>query len=821
MKTKYYFLAALASVMLASCSSDDFVAEGPTTAPEGVEGPIVFSSLKGNYTRADYAGKDAAALLNNKFVVYGYKGASTATPGTTVFDNYAVEYGVNTANTTESNTNNWEYVGVTPIKHATDNGISSQTIKYWDFSKPQYDFIAWSTGSKTAIYVDPGTIPAGSVLVSAIDPTTATDPETGLSSAFTFKGKAADLTDCYIADIVTVKKDDYNKPVTIKFRALGSKVRIGIYETIPGYSVKDVKFYNAAATATSTPTAEELNTTPKLFTTVAGDIFTEGTYTIYYPTVDGDNTREDWNQAHIKFAGTGTQKSVVEFGALNNVIREQGETSADAIYLGRSSSTASMAGEAEGNFYTAYLPNEDGTNLNLRVDYTLEAIDGGGEEIVVRGATAQVPAIYNRWKAGYAYTYLFKISDKSNGYTGVYDPSDPDFKEVGNNPDPAGLYPITFDALVVNAEEDKTQETITTVSTPSITTYQKGSNVVNNDEYLAATGDIYVTVNYGENGGGKTAMENGALQTLTSKVKLYTIPASYTEAYVVDALNYQDDDAATGTIKGRNGLVLTEAKSGENLLLKLTNKVEFGVDGNTINVSTDQAAKFTPSASTTYAFVYEQTAATKTENKFQPVTKAVDDDVEGLYHYAYKAATAGQDVQKGVFYFTKDASDNYASHTVFIGQNVSNLYTGTGADRVPASGNATGNTQYYSTTNGQTFTTLSHINYADFKDKKVYLKTGTDTYTQITDEQVAAGPQNNTTYYVMQGLSYLPGVIFPEQTDGLYILDVAAADKGFDYTVSTNKVACASGEKAIKGQVYFDKYTYNNAVYAAKVIKVQ
>ena len=206
---------------------------------------------------------------------------------------------------------------------------------------------------------------------------------------------------------------------------------------------------------------------------------------------------------------------------MNYTIAEDGEKTAGKVFLGRTSNTATYAGEAEGNYYTQYLPNESGTNLNLRVDYTLESIDGSGETIVVKGATAQVPSIYTQWKAGYAYTYLFKISDKTNGHTGVYDPTKPDDTTV--NSDPAGLYPITFDAVVVNDEEDATQETITTVSTPSITTYQKGSNVVNNNEYLAATGDIFVTVNDG-NTESTPDLANGKLQTLTGKAALYTLP---------------------------------------------------------------------------------------------------------------------------------------------------------------------------------------------------------------------------------------------------------------------------------------------------------
>ena len=151
MKKFYVFLAAMAGMTFVSCTNDDIVGENTVVSPNE-ETPIVFGSLKSGMTRADITGKDAADLLGNQFVVSGYKGSSTATVGNKVFDNYVVKYTENTANTTESNSTNWEYVGVDRIKHAIDNGITSQTIKYWDYSQPQYDFIAWSTGSKTAIY---------------------------------------------------------------------------------------------------------------------------------------------------------------------------------------------------------------------------------------------------------------------------------------------------------------------------------------------------------------------------------------------------------------------------------------------------------------------------------------------------------------------------------------------------------------------------------------------------------------------------------------------------------------------------------------------
>ena len=783
MKKIAIFFAALACMVLASCSNDDIVVvnEGPV---QGIENPISFGSFKAGMTRADITGAEAAALLGNKFVVSGYKGSTTATVGSMVFDNYVVEYAENTANTTESNSSNWEYVGKGRIKHAIDHGITSQTIKYWDYSQAQYDFIAWSTGKKTAIYEKPSTgIPAGSVLVSAITPATLG------TQAYTFEGKAADLQDCYITDLVTVKKANYgDDPVKLKFRQLGTKVRIGIYETVPGYSVKDVKFYQTAGLLTDPGT--EITTTPALFTTTANDIYTSGTYTVTFPTVDA--TTNDNNQAHVTFTGTGTQSTVVEWGGLNYTIAEDGEK-IGTEFLGRASNTASYAGDAASDYYVIFLPNENGTNLNLRVDFTLESTDGSGEEIFVKNAKAQVPSIYTTWKPGFAYTYLFKISDKTNGRTGVYDPTQADDATV--NSDPAGLYPITFDAVVVNAEEDATQETITTVMTPSITSYQKASTVVNADEYTANGNNIYVTVNEGD-----------ALVTLTGKAKLYTIPAGKTEAEVVDALQMQDDDAATGTIKGRSGLVLTEVTAAT-----LVDKVEFGADGNAIDVATDQALSFTPTAATTYAFVYTKTAADPANDvvKYEALNWDNFKTGQTKYRYAYKNP-AQTDAQKGVKYFKEDAGV-YTMQTPFVGQGVGNLYLDDLGNTIASGYAVTGTTYYYTTDNGMSYKAAHNVEWADFA-------TATDLYTfDGTDYTAKTGtaPVDGTAYYRRTGTGdasdpyvYTYCVILPQQTTGWYELDTTTYVK-------------ATETAEVVGQVYFDKYTKNDGVYYTKVIKVQ
>lgn len=816
---KNVLFAAMALVALASCSNDEIASlssppESTVTDPE-TPGAIVFSSASKGITRADFTGAEAAAKLGNKFVVSAKKGSTTASTSSVItFDNYVVEYAENTANATESNSTNWEYVGKGRIQHAIDHGITSQTIKYWDYSTDQYDFIAWSTGSKTPIYE--GTPTDGEVLVSAID------PNATATAAVTFSGIADDLSQIYISDLNTVKKEDYgDTPVTMSFRQLGTKVRIGIYETVPGYSVKGVKFYTTGGLLTKT--GDDLDPgqivdEATIFSTAA-DIYTEGTYTVTYPTVD-DPSNANNNQAHVTFAPKSgvTQTTKVEWGSLNYTIAEEGEKTAGKVFLGRSSNTASFAGNPADNYYVTYLPNETGTNLNLRVDFTLEAIDGGGETIEVKNAKAQVPSIYTTWKPGFAYTYLFKISDKTNGRTGVYDPTQADDATV--NSDPAGLYPITFDAVVVNAEDnDQTQETITTVMTPSITSYQKASTVVNADEYTANGNDIFVTVNEGDN---LVTMTN--TNPVTNKdAALYTIPAGKTEAEVVDAMQMQDDNAALGTVKGRSGLVLTEAA------FTLTNSVEFGADGNAISVSDNQSLRFTPTASTTYAFVYTKTVADPANNdvKYQALNWSRFATGQTKYRYGYKGATKSHtivesdngtpddntddlttdyyDAQKGVKYFAVDGGV-YTMQTPFIGQGVGNLYLDNEGNTIASGYAKSGVTYYYTTNKGMSYQAAHNVIYDANMLSGLYEKdTTSGDYIATSDTGL---PTDGKAYFFKSGDNYIYCVFLPQQTNTWYELD-------------TNTYVEADEAAAVDGQTYFDKYTKNDGEYYAKIIKVQ
>lgn len=544
MKKISFAIVALLGLTMASCNNDNRLGDEPAQTVKGNE--IGFGSGFRAVTRANSTGAEAAALLGNEFIVFGEKGnGTTMSP---VFDNYRVVWALNTAGTTASNTRDWEYVGVTPM--APTSSATSQTIKYWDFSTSQYNFVAYSLGG-------------GGATATKITGT----------KTYELTGSETDLAKCYITDMTPVLKANYNNVVTLQFRSLAAKVRVALYETVPGYSVKDVKFYSDNAT---TIAAGATSTAATLFND-AGGFYTTGKYTVSF---NNDPTNGVVNLAHVTMDATGTEANSRGFGTLNYTDGKLGKTLAGASYAGT------------GDFYTTVLPNEEGKALELRVDYTLISDDGSGEEIKVHGAKAYVPQTYAKWLPNYAYTYVFKISDNTNGWTST-DPGDSD---------KPGLFPITFDAVVIGST-DYTQSTITTVAVPSITTYQKG-HILSSNEYsvLASNGDIYIQLMRSDASGNGVLISDLKNENST----IYKLDKAATEIDVMAALNIGSSDAS-GNVTGRNGLGLTKGAINNSV----TNIP--AADGNNIVVTAGEAASFTPAAGT-YAYVYLVSAGTPSEH---------------------------------------------------------------------------------------------------------------------------------------------------------------------------------------------------------------
>lgn len=499
MKTSNYLiaLAALTSFTFVSCSDNDFLGNGsgPDVAQQG-NGEITFSTGNINMTRAgEITGVDAANKLNRQFIVWGDKHTAaedhTATNDLSVFKNYVVKYLDNSAYTTESNTHGWEYVGYTPydadkVAPALTGGDSDiQSIKYWDYDATQgYTF--------HGVSALPSDIEVGNVKVDKTTASAASAEDVyGKGWVITLK-EAASLGDLYAADRKPVIKLDgssqvtsvpypataegkYGGYVTLNFRSLVSKVRFAMYETVPGYRINIDRFYIEA------PTASGTNIWSGTGSTTNFQIATQNKYakvangtqlTIKYD--DGSVTAANKNRVIVSPTTSSSGNQYAVFGTNLNSVDRIGETSPTATY--------DYADKA----YTYVLPQEVG-DMTLYVTYTLTSLDGSKETIVVKGATAKVPASYNMWKNNFAYTYIFKISDNTNGSTGT----------IGT--DPAGLYPITFDACVMEESSDF-QETITTVDEPSITTYANGKIVTENDEYKAGE-PVYITVAAGDTPG--------------------------------------------------------------------------------------------------------------------------------------------------------------------------------------------------------------------------------------------------------------------------------------------------------------------------------
>mgnify|MGYP000584427541 CR=1 FL=1 len=584
-----FFIAAASALALASCSSDDFLGEIQGNEQNGATSAINFGGDTGKITRATTKGNAAADLLENNFVVVGFKGSNedAANNKTYAFDHYNVNFKDGSAFSTESNRAGWEYVnqdmkvkGTEPAASLAQSGATQQTIKYWDHSCASYDFIAFSMGKGAASkYATP-------------TPVNKADLK---GAAYTLTGNVNTLSECYISDMKTVTEPNYDKtPVSMSFRHLASKVRMALFEIVPGYVISDVKFYDATSTtATANPEG-----------TLIGNFNNSGTLTVYFPTTGTKHaTEKDYNKAHVKFTASTTEGETgvlnfKKFGAVKYGNQAEGTIPEGSTYLSQNAAKPSYCGADD--YYQNVLPSEGAASaITLRIDYKLTSVDGSKETINVKGATATVPAEYTEWKSGYAYTYIFKISQDTNGSTG------------GTS---TGLTAISFDAVVVDDEANGLQETITTVSDNSFTTYGYKDDKVttNGNEYVDGT-DIYATV---YSAGATVApqklytvtLEDGATQTIN-------------EASVANALVKGTPDAThkTWTVTDYAGKKMVVTETTDGVASKVTSVPAYS--GHTLSVN---ALKWTgvvtdPAKETYYAVEYDN--GTKKSYKIVKVVK--------------------------------------------------------------------------------------------------------------------------------------------------------------------------------------------------------
>ena len=613
MKKSYLFLAS--ALVLAGCAdNDEYLANEPST-PAGGTTEIAFSMKNAKMYRGTLSGKDAAEKLGNEFIVYGTKHVNaeteTAANDAVAFENYKVVYEDNTAGTTASNSANWEYVGKTnAYTTVTPNTHTSQTIKYWDYSADDgYTFTAFS-----------GKDLAGKTNAK-IEKLTASEAQTGgdvYDKGYKVTLPAGTSLDgIYFSDRVEVPEANYGNPVVLTFRNLGARVRVGFYETVPGYSVKIDKFYvddDASAAVTKYNDMADAKTTfaAALRNVDANPTGTTKSNTLTITYGDGtDATGEAKNQPKVSSSSSAVYTNKLVLGA--SVVNTT---------LGKSADAATMD-QTDGAYTTVYPNLELTTPMLIRCDYTLTSDDGKGEEIHVKNARVVVPTQYCQWKSNYAYTYLFKISENTNGTTGK-EPSDKDDPSTG---DKEGLSAITFDAVTIDATE-YTQENITTVATNNVTSYglKSASTVTATSEYVGGN-DVYFVTSQ-TTGTEHRVIAPTAIGTDATNAQVYKLNKAATEAEVIAQL--------TGA---KNGVELTDV-TGASLEQYVPS-----ADGTKLNFGSNGAVKFTPAAPASdpeyYAYVYCTTkyaaptyTAVQTGDNFGPTTTYYYKTTDGIYYVA-------------------------------------------------------------------------------------------------------------------------------------------------------------------------------------------
>lgn len=268
-----------------------------------------------------------------------------------VFPCYIVSWAENTAGTTNSNTHDWEYVG-----------IGSQTTKFWDWSAKAYRFFAVtnyngnlpldpSDYNENEVYGAEGTYGASDEY-DAYEVTMAVDAID--VSAAPYYSRLWFST----GELPTYADKQFGQPVTLEFVKPFARVRFRFTYFYP---------------------REGITLTGKSFKPDDdSEIACKGTVTISYP-LNGTATSESM--------ATATPDGVNP-EALAAFTEDWDPEDDSKVYT-----------DTDQGWYTV-LPNIAQGNYTLNVN-----INGAAR-------TAMVPAQYMQWQPGYQYTYIFRITEE-------------------------------------------------------------------------------------------------------------------------------------------------------------------------------------------------------------------------------------------------------------------------------------------------------------------------------------------------------------------------------------------------------------------------
>ena len=353
--------------------------------------PITFSCSEDGVTRAEVS----LSEFISDFKVYGINGdisgsgnAATFTKKNTVFPDYQVWHTENLANTTSTNTANWEYVGI--VEGAS--GSEEQTIKYWDEKRDGHYFWAIGDFSKSGGYdYTESTLPDPHVI--EVENITQVDVQDDSKCLYFTKPKY-------------VPKSKYGQPVTLTFLRYCSRVRIGFYEDITQsggdkrYKVVGVDFYRVNDDGTF-----NTNELPTTNVSLRGNFVNEGKVRLTYTNASfkgGDNI--DNVTTETVPVENGTSK-YMDFGVLNIAGTQSGALP--------TSSPEALFTTNNGSQYTKVLPYNNTEGLTLQCDILVR--NQNESQFTQQNVLASIPAHYTNWQPNQSYTYIFKIVTTPDG----------------------------------------------------------------------------------------------------------------------------------------------------------------------------------------------------------------------------------------------------------------------------------------------------------------------------------------------------------------------------------------------------------------------
>lgn len=327
----------------------------PTQPEEPKRASISFGGNSGTWQDAPTtrANKETGLeTISKTFKVWGYK--TTEGNYTSGFDksqNVMNGYIVNWTQPAAGGTGSWDYTGIRNEELQT-----TQTIKFWDYSSTSYRYFAFS----------PANAKVTTTFLSE-DGNTTTDAaaatQTSFSIPFEYKEDATAVTTPYISDLwlsdnQNFENRKYGACVKLTFAPIITKVRFRFnYLKDTKISITDIVFKN-------------INDKPSP---------TKGNIIVSYP-ITGTGTKATYKWEETPETGTEPIKFTIPY-----------EEDADLNH---------QATERKKWYYVPPL----GDSNTPQGAYIISAtIDG-------KKSTATIPAEYMQWKAGYQYTYIFKIT---------------------------------------------------------------------------------------------------------------------------------------------------------------------------------------------------------------------------------------------------------------------------------------------------------------------------------------------------------------------------------------------------------------------------